>query len=66
MTKNCIDLRELVPQMHKITNAPLILKVCAVIFFIWANHIIGHFSGFFEGASTFLTSKLPLAALGTI
>jgi hypothetical protein len=27
---------------------------------------MGHFSGYFEVASTFLTPKLPLAALGTI
>ena len=60
------DKRHLVPQVHKITNAPLILKVWAVFYFIWANLIIGLFSGFFEGASTFLTSKLPLATLGTI
>ena len=60
------DKGHLVPQVHKITNAPLILKVCVVIIFIWANHIIGHFSGFFAGASTFLTPKLHLAALGTI
>ena len=52
---------------HKNTNAPLILKIWDIIFFwFWANYIMGHFSGYFEGASTFLTPKLSLAALGTI
>jgi hypothetical protein len=27
-------------------------------FFLWAEHIMGHFEGFFEGAKTFLTPKL--------
>jgi hypothetical protein len=31
-----------------------------------AKHIVGDFSRFFEGASTFLTPKLPFAALKTI
>jgi hypothetical protein len=31
------------------------------MFFSWEKHIISHFLGFFEGASTFLTSKLPFA-----
>jgi hypothetical protein len=28
------------------------------MFFSWEKHIISHFEGFFEGAETFLTSKL--------
>jgi hypothetical protein len=57
----------MVVQVQKNTNAPLILKIRDIIFFLfWANHIMGHFSGYFEGASTFLTLKLSLAALGTI
>jgi hypothetical protein len=47
-------------------NAPLILKMRDIIFFLRANYIMGHFKGYFEGAKTFLTPKLPLAALGTI
>ena len=48
-------------------NAPLILKMRDIIFVLfWANYIMGHFSGYFEGASTFFTPKLSLAALGTI
>ncbi len=39
-------------------NAPLILKVRDIIFFSRVKHIMGHFPGFFEGAETFLTSKL--------
>jgi hypothetical protein len=31
-----------------------------------AKHIMGHFLGFFEGAETFLTAKLPFATLRTI
>jgi hypothetical protein len=43
---------------HKNTNAPLILKIWDFIFFwFWSNYIMGHFSGYFEGASTFLTPK---------
>ncbi len=38
-------------------NAPRILIVREV-FFMWAKHIIGDFEGFFDGAKTFLTSKL--------
>jgi hypothetical protein len=30
------------------------------------NNFLSHFLGHFEGASTFLTPKLSLAALGTI
>jgi hypothetical protein len=45
---------------HKITNVPVDLKVCDVIFCMLAKQLIGHFVGFFEGASTFLTrSKNP-------
>ncbi len=51
---------------HKITNVPLILKNWEIIFSFWANYLMGHFEGHFEGASTFLTPKLSLAALGTI
>jgi hypothetical protein len=43
---------------HKITNVPLIWKVGDIIFFSWAKFIMGQFSGFFEGAETFLTPKL--------
>ncbi len=35
-------------------------------FFFWDNHFMSHFEGHFEEASTFLTPKLSLAALGTI
>jgi hypothetical protein len=35
-------------------------------FFFWDNNFVSHFSGHFEGASTFLTPKLSPAALGTI
>jgi hypothetical protein len=45
---------------HKNTNVPLILKVLEIIFLFGAKHIMGHFLGFFEGAETFLTPKLPL------
>jgi hypothetical protein len=51
---------------RKITKVPLILKVCDVIFGTLAKQIISHFLGFFEGASTFLTPKLPIAALRTV
>ena len=62
-----IKLRALVAKGHKNTNAPLIFENLGYYFFwFWANYIMGHFSGYFEGASTFLTPKLPLAALGTI
>jgi hypothetical protein len=37
----------------KLPIAPLIQKVCDVIFCMLAKQIIGHFVGFFEGASTF-------------
>jgi hypothetical protein len=45
---------------YKNTNVPLILKVCGVIFLSRAKHIMGHFLGFFEGTSTFLTHKITL------
>jgi len=51
---------------HKITNVPLLKKLWDIIFFFWDNQFMSHFSGHFEGASTFLTPKLSLAALGTI
>ena len=41
------------PQGHKITNASLIMTFVALFFYIWAKHIIGHFSGFFMEISTF-------------
>ena len=52
--------------VHKNTNVPLFKKLFDIIFFWWENHFMSHFSGHFEGASTFLTPKLSLAALGTI
>jgi hypothetical protein len=62
-----LQMRALVAKGHKNTNAPLIFENLGYYFFLfWANYIMGHFSGYFEGASTFLTPKLPLAALGTI
>jgi hypothetical protein len=45
---------DIVAKRRKITNVPLILKICNVIFCILAKQIINHFLGFFEGASTFL------------
>jgi hypothetical protein len=43
----------------KITNIPLILKIWEIIFCFWANYSMGmgQFSGYFEGASTFLTAQ---------
>jgi hypothetical protein len=55
----------MVAKRHKITNVPLFKKLRDIIFF-WDNHFMSHFSGHFEGALTFLTPKLSLAALGTI
>ena len=52
--------------VHKNTNVPLFKKLFDIIFFGGENHFMSHFSGHFEGASTFLTPKLSLAALGTI
>jgi hypothetical protein len=42
-------------------NVPLFKKLRDIIFFWWDNHFMSHFSGHFEGASTFLTPKLSLA-----
>ena len=53
-------------RVHKNTNVPLFKKLWDIIFFFWDNHFMSHFKGHFEGASTFLTPKLSLAALGTI
>jgi hypothetical protein len=61
-----LQIRALVATGHKTTNVPLILKIWEIIFCFWANCFMGHFEGYFEGASTFLTRKLSLAALGTI
>jgi hypothetical protein len=45
---------------HKNTNnAPLILKVCFVIFLSCQKHIMGHFWDFSRGPQPFLTPKLP-------
>ncbi len=56
-----IKLRALVAKGHKNTNAPLIFENLEYYFFwFWANYIMGHFSGYFEGAKTFLTPKLSL------
>jgi hypothetical protein len=50
---------EIISRDIKNTNAPLILKIRENYFiWFWANYIMGHFSGYFEGASTFLTLKL--------
>jgi hypothetical protein len=48
----------MVAKRHKITNVPLIKKIWDLIFFFGGgdNHIMSHFSGHFEGAS----SKCPL------
>ncbi len=43
--------------VHKNTNVPLFKKLFDIIFFWWENHFMSHFSGHFEGASTFLTPK---------
>jgi hypothetical protein len=62
-----LKIRALVTKGHKNTNALLIFENLGYYFFwFWANYIMGHFSGYFVGASTFLTPKLSLAALGTI
>jgi hypothetical protein len=53
-----IKLRALVAKGHKNTNAPLIFENLGYYFFwFWANYIMGHFSGYFEEASTFLPTK---------
>jgi hypothetical protein len=46
----------MVAKRHKITNVPLFKKLWDIIFF-WDNNFLSHFSGHFEGASTFLTPK---------
>ena len=56
----------MVAKRHKITNVPLFMKLWDIIFFLGDNNFLSHFSGHFEGASTFLTPKLSLASLGTI
>ena len=56
----------MVAKGHKITNVPLFKKLWDIICFFWDNNFLSHFSGHFEGASTFLTPNLSLAALGTI
>ncbi len=45
-------------------NVPLFKKLLDIIF-LWDNNFMSYFEGHFEGASTFLTPKLSLAALGT-
>jgi hypothetical protein len=50
-------IRPLVAMGHKITNVLLILKIWEIIFCFWENYFMGHFSGYFEGASTFLTPQ---------
>jgi hypothetical protein len=47
-------------------NVPLILKSAGDFFFLWVEHIMGHFEGFFEGPETFLTPKLSWAYQRTI
>jgi hypothetical protein len=47
-------------------NAPLILKMRDIIFFLQGNYIMGHFKGYLEGTKTFLTPKLSRAQRGTI
>ena len=45
--------------VDKNTNVPLFKKLFAldIIFFGGENHFMSHFSGHFEGASTFLTPQ---------
>ena len=52
----------MVAKGHKITNVPLFKKICDIMFFLCDYYTyLSHFSGLFEGASTFLTpSKSPL------
>jgi hypothetical protein len=47
----------MVAKRHKITNVPLFKKLWDIIFVFWDNNFLSHFSGHFEGASTFLTRK---------
>jgi hypothetical protein len=58
--------RALVAMGLNITNVPLILKIWEKMFCFWVDFFMGHFTGYFEGASTFLTPKLSLAALWKI
>jgi hypothetical protein len=54
-----IKLRALGAKGHKNTNAPLIFENLGYYFFwFWANYIMGYFSGYFEGASTFFDPKI--------
>jgi hypothetical protein len=48
--------------VHKNTNllVPLILKVWNFMSFRWEKHIISHFFGFFEGASTFFVVEIAI------
>ena len=49
----------MVSKGHKITNVPLFKKLCDIMVFLWLL-FLSHFSGLFEGASTFLTpQKVP-------
>ena len=51
----------MVAKRHKITNVPLLKKLWDIIFLGGDNNFLSHFSGHFEGASTFLTPKLSRA-----
>jgi hypothetical protein len=52
-----LNCGQLVAMGHKFTNVPLILKIWDIIFFFWGKLLYGHFSGYFEGASTLLTPQ---------
>jgi hypothetical protein len=43
-------------------NAPLILKMREIIFYLRANYFMGHFKGYFEGAKTFWTLSIVPSA----
>jgi hypothetical protein len=45
----------MVAKRHKITNVPLLNKLCDIIFFGGGTITLSHFEGQFEGAKTFLT-----------
>jgi hypothetical protein len=46
-----LQIQALVAKGHKNTNAPLFFENLGYYFFgFWANYIMGHFSGYFEGA----------------
>ncbi len=47
----------MVAKRHKITNDPLFKKLRDIIFFLGYNNFLSHFSGHFEGASTFLRAR---------